>query len=58
MGKYYMRSLDEANFNDTQVKYSSATTRAGYDKVIRCLGFKFNFDIFNKYLNLFFLAGK
>ena len=51
-----MRSLDEANFNDTQVKYSSATTRAGYDKVIRCLGFKFNFDIFNKYLNLFFFS--
>jgi hypothetical protein len=44
-----MSSLDQFNSTDSQVKYDWATSRVGYDKVIRCLGFKFNFNIFNKY---------
>ena len=40
--KYYLTQLGE-NYDETK-----HFNELGYDKVIRCLGFKFDFDIFNR----------
>ena len=43
--KYYWSQLSGKNQTD-ELK-DKITGRIGYDKVIRCLGFKFDFDIFD-----------
>ena len=42
--KLYLTERD-ASINDTDMKINS---RVGYDKVIRCLGFKFDYSLFEK----------
>lgn len=46
-GKYYINKKD--GINNSEIELSSS--RNGYDKVIRCLGFKFDHTkIFNMYI--------
>lgn len=47
--KYYLAELN-ASLKMPNVEINS---RVGYDKVIRCLGFKFDFSLFSKYLNFY-----
>jgi hypothetical protein len=46
--KYYLAELN-ASLNDPDVQINS---RVGYDKVIRCLGFQFDYSLFSKYFLL------
>ena len=47
-GRYYWKALDGANNQTNQTEKGKISSRIGYDKVIRCLGLKFDFDIFDQ----------
>jgi hypothetical protein len=50
-GKYYI--IKRTSLNNSEIELSSS--RVGYDKIIRCLGFKFDpKKIFNEYRIFFF----